>query len=67
MGPNHVYTLPTYTLGANQTEIMYIPEFTLQMLQAGEAKVEYSVWNGQPEASDLIFYTYIIYNKQNKS
>lgn len=55
IGPNHVYTLPTYTLGANQTEIMYIPEFTLQMLQAGEAKVEYSVWNGQPEASDLIF------------
>lgn len=54
MGQNYVYPLPSYNLTANQSRTIYIPDFTLQMLQSGEARVEYSVWEGVPEMGTLI-------------
>lgn len=54
MGLPYTYELPTLTLGSNQTEIMAIPEFSIQLLEDKDVILEYSVWDGVPEQGQKV-------------
>jgi len=51
MGQNHLYQLPSHTLVANDSEMMTIPSFTIELLIAETSQLEYSVWDGNPETT----------------
>lgn len=55
LGQNYTYALPTHNLAPNETKIMAIPDFSLALLEDKAVELEYSVWDGFPENSTLIF------------
>jgi len=54
IGQNFTYDLPEHFLEKDETIVFDIPKFTLQALYNKNITVEYTVWSGEPNHSELL-------------
>lgn len=54
LGDNYVYELPAHTLAIDENYNINIPDFSLEMLDNVPSLLEYTVWEGAPNISDLV-------------
>lgn len=55
IGTNYTYNFPSFTLNADDTQLFTIPPFSIQILDpTKEVLLEYSVWDGAPNSSNMI-------------
>jgi hypothetical protein len=56
IGADYYYTINNFTLAPNQTEIISVPAFNLQMLDpSGSCLVEYAVYQGEEVVTSVTF------------
>lgn len=54
VGTNYTYLMPSHTLAVDEDYDVDIPDFSLTMLDEVPSLLEYTVWEGAPNVSDLV-------------